>query len=737
MAIKYVHLIDGTNTKTNTSSVDDATSKMDKPLKERETSKEVPNLSHLREALVNRKKNSSSSTLNLSIETAETTLSKLRIKPTNSGAYLSSLRTVPQNEPTALIDFSKHVNKERPVLLYISPNLPDYDTSSGGKRATRMLELLATDCDVHAYSRGSRQQKYKDKLKEIGVEVVEEYDYDNIKRDVPHIDIIIYAWFYTCHESAKFMDLYPNARIILDSVDIHWVRETRSIGLVEGLTKEIVEKNKLSEIEAYKKADIVWAVTEPDKQAVLKEIPNADVRVVSNIHDTVLTSYYPTTINNILFFGGYNHYPNISAAKILANEIIPKVLQQIPDATLIVAGANAPEEIIELGKNEGVTYLGFIEEQDINLLYENTLLSVAPLQAGAGIKGKICESIAYMTPVVTNAVGNEGIGLIDKEDGFITEDIDDMVNQIVAVMRGEYDVEQMARKAQQKLHKIVGPKTVKERMLASIPREISICIVTWNRLELLQPCIESILENTNYPHYKILVHSNGCKDGSQEYLQEIAKKDKRVVPILSDKNEVFVIPNNNMADLYPHNDVVLVNNDVTVEPNWLQALFEAAYSSRKVGIVGSKLLYPDGTLQEFGSELYADGSGRNIGKWDSDPNKPEYSKITAVGYVSGCSLYVKRSTIKKIGLFDLQFHPCYCEDSDLCYTAWENDIYTLVTPYSIINHFEGGTSGTDEESGFKVYQKINFEKFLSKHKSNLGAIEKKIKALNNTINGSS
>ena len=619
------------------------------------------------------------------------------------------------------------------TILYISPNLPDYDTSSGGKRATRMLGLLAEECKVYAYARGGRQQKYIDKLNSLGVEVIQHYDYDAIKADIPHIDVIIYAWYYTSHESARFMELYPNAKIILDSVDIHWVRESRSIGLWEGLTEEIVAKNKESEVAAYKKADVVWTVTEPDRQAVLKEIPDADVRVVSNIHDTAFTEYYPTKKNNILFFGGYNHYPNLSAAKILANDIIPKVREQIPDATLLIAGANAPEEIIALGELPGVNFLGFIEEEDVDNLYKSSMVCVAPLLAGAGIKGKICESIAYMTPVITNTIGNEGIALVDGVDGFITEDIDEMVARTVEVMKGKHDLELMTSKAQDKLHAIVGPQTVKKRMLDSNTREVSICIVTWNRLELLKPCIDSILANTNYPYYKVLVHSNGCEDGTQAYLKEIAEKDDRIIPILSDKNDVFVIPNNQMAEMFPHNDVVLLNNDVTVEPNWLQALNDAAYSSRKIAIVGSKLLYPDGTLQEFGSELYANGSGRNIGKWDKEPFKKEYSQVTAVGYVSGCSLYAKRETIKKIGLFDMQFHPCYCEDSDLCYTAWENDMYVLVTPYSIINHFEGGTSGTDEDSGFKSYQKVNFEKFLAKHKTHLPAIETKIKSLNKML----
>ena len=618
-------------------------------------------------------------------------------------------------------------------ILFISPNIPDYDTSSGGKRATRMLGLLAEENEVYAYARGARQEKYITKLASLGVTFLEEYDYDLIKNQVPELDVIIYAWYYTYHESIRFKELYPNAKLIMDSVDIHWVREARSIGLMKGLTKNKAAENKKSEIAAYENGDVVWAVTEPDKQAVLKEIPDVDVRVVSNIHESALETFVPTDKNNILFFGGYNHYPNISAVKIIAQEILPQIRIDVPDAGLLIAGANAPKEVIELGKLEGVTYLGFIEEDDVTKLYESSKLTIAPLLAGAGIKGKICEAIAFMTPIITNAIGNEGIALIDGVEGFITEDVETMAQRAIECMQDKHDLARMTKKAQLKLHDIVGPEIVKKNMIDSLHREVSICIVTWNRLELLKPCIESILEKTNYPYYKVLVHSNGCEDGTQEYLRELGENDSRIVPILSDKNDVFVIPNNQMADRLPHNDVVLINNDVTVEENWLQALVDAAYSSRKIGISGSKILYPDGTLQEFGSELYGNGSGRNIGKWDKDPYKEEYSKVTAVGYVSGCSLFIKRETLRKTGLFDMEFHPCYCEDSDLCYSAWKKDIYTVVTPHSVINHFEGGTSGKDEDSGFKSYQKVNFDKFLAKHKKDLDAIANKISEVNKEL----
>lgn len=620
-------------------------------------------------------------------------------------------------------------NTERPKVMYISPNLPDYDTSSGGKRATRMIEMLCEQFDVFVFTYGARPQKYVDKLTSLGAIVIHGNDYTQIKRRIPVINTLIFAWYYSYNDANKLVQLYNDAKIIVDTVDVHWVREERSIGLVEGLSAEKVASNKRKEIEVYKQADIVWTVTENDKQFILDVIPEMQVDVVSNIHDNHVHAYEDSGSNKMLFFGGFNHYPNISAVKNIVENILPLVRKEIPVAELIIAGANATEEIEALGTYEGVDFRGFIEEDELPNLYKESFLSVAPLLAGAGIKGKICESIVYRTPVATNAIGNEGIHMTNLQDGLIAEDNIELANLIARAMKREFDMNSMTHNAQEILKGIVGTETVKRKMFGSIMPEVSICIVTWNRLDLLKRCIESIEGNTIYPYYKILVHSNGCTDGTQQYLEAAAAINKKIVPILSQENEVFVIPNNNMMRMFPDNDSVLVNNDVYVTKGWLMELYKAAYGSPQIGIAGSKILYPDQSLQEFGSELYDNGTGRNIGKHD-DPNKDEYKQLQRVGYVSGCSMYIKKKTIEKIGVFDLQFHPCYCEDSDYCYTAWENGIETVVTPNSIIYHDEGGTSGTDEDSGFKAYQKVNFEKFLVKHKENLEEIGEKIKSLN-------
>ena len=614
-------------------------------------------------------------------------------------------------------------------ILYISPNLPDFDSSSGGRRATKMISLLSKTCNVFVFTLGARPEKYRKKIEEQGGIVIDSHEHRAVFEQVDFLDTIIFAWFYTLHDNAELLRYYNNVQVIVDSVDVHWVREERSIGQVEGLTVESVQANKKIEIEAYSHADVIWVVTNEDKKAILSELPNSNVTIVSNIHTIENDEYTEVSEPDLLFLGSYNHPPNLTAAKILAKQIMPELRTKVPKARLILAGAYSTPEIEAYGDEEGVDFLGFIPEKQLNDLYASSLICIAPLTAGAGIKGKICEAISHSIPVMTTDIGNEGINLVHEEDAFILPP-EEMVNSLVDIIDGKYPLREITSNAKRKLMNIVGPDIAQTRMEESIFHHVSICIVTWNNLSFLERCITSILDHTNYSDYSILIYSNGCTDGTREYINELTKEHENIIPFLSETNDVFVLPNNTMMSHFSQSDVVMLNNDTYVTPGWLTSLREAAYSSPDIGIAGSKVLYPDGRLQEFGSELYENGTGRNIGKYDK-PNKKEYQQLMRVGYVSGCSMYIKRKTIYQIGLLDVQFHPCYCEDSDYSYTAWKNNIQTVVTPHSIIYHEEGGTSGTDEESGFKSYQKINFQKFLNKHQDDLSNIQNRINKLNN------
>ena len=96
-------------------------------------------------------------------------------------------------------------------------------------------------------------------------------------------------------------------------------------------------------------------------------------------------------------------------------------------------------------------------------------------------------------------------------------------------------------------------------------------------------------------------------------------------------------------------------------------------------------------------------------------------------------MYIKRDLIDDIGLFDEAFHPCYFEDSDLCYRAWGSGRSVIVVPRISIIHHGGSTAGTSLDSGFKSYQKKNAELFISKHGKILDHVKQSVKEHNKNL----
>lgn len=241
---------------------------------------------------------------------------------------------------------------------------------------------------------------------------------------------------------------------------------------------------------------------------------------------------------------------------------------------------------------------------------------------------------------------------------------------------------------------------------------VSIVIPVFNKWEYTQRCLISLAARTT-GNYEVIV----VDDASTDITQGMLKKITNIQVIRNPCNAGFVESCNRGATVATGKNILFLNNDTEVTDGWLEPLL-LEIQKTDVGGVGSKLTYPDGTLQEAGSIIWADGTGWNYGK-NEDPCRPEFNFIREVDYCSAAALLVRKELFEKIGKFDRQFQPGYYEDVDLCFSLRAMGYKVHYRPDSVVIHYEGITSGTDPTSGMKKSQEINREKLLLKWEKEL------------------
>ena len=240
--------------------------------------------------------------------------------------------------------------------------------------------------------------------------------------------------------------------------------------------------------------------------------------------------------------------------------------------------------------------------------------------------------------------------------------------------------------------------------------KVSIIIPVYNQIHYTYACLASILENTDEYSYEIII----ADDVSTDATIEIDKFVSGLVVARNETNQGFLKNCNNAARKARGEYIFFLNNDTTVEKNWLPPLIKLLESDEGIGMVGSKLIYPDGRLQEAGGIIWSDGSGWNYGRCD-DPNKPEYNYVRDVDYISGAAIMLSRKLWEEIGGFDTRYAPAYCEDSDIAFEVRKRNLRVVYQPLSVVVHFEGVSNGTDVNgTGLKRYQVENNKKLQEK-----------------------
>jgi len=222
-----------------------------------------------------------------------------------------------------------------------------------------------------------------------------------------------------------------------------------------------------------------------------------------------------------------------------------------------------------------------------------------------------------------------------------------------------------------------------------VPGLVSICILSKDAYDFISTCLRSLLETTTPERVEILLGDTGSSDPR---VLELHRRLPPHVRVLFPGRYHFSKSNNELARRARGEFLLFLNNDTRATPGWLPNLL-APMRSDRVGIVGAKLLFDDGSIQHAGVEIAAEEPYRYIG-WHphrgAPADTPEANVARSLPGVTGACLLIRRALFGRLGGFDERYAE-ECQDLDLCLRAAAQGCGVVYEPRSVLFHFENGT----------------------------------------------
>ncbi|MFL6229905.1 MAG: glycosyltransferase [Pyrinomonadaceae bacterium] len=296
-----------------------------------------------------------------------------------------------------------------PYVLVCDDHTPAPDRDAGSARMLFILQTLAAwSRPVFVSLAKDRGGEHERRLWEYGIETAGAVELPRLLREREFRAAVLSrpAVADAVLESIRRAD--PRVRVVFDTVDVHFVRTEREAA-VSGDARIAARALHYRELETRlaRATDLVWFCSPEDERAMKQVAPGVRARIVPTVHAPRDRGKDFDDRRDLLFLGNLAHTPNSDAVHFFVREVLPLVRESLPGVRLHIVGDNVPPEIAALASPD-VWVHGYVP--DIEPFFASCRVMVVPIRFGAGIRGKIGESLAHGLPVVTTSIGAEGLG---------------------------------------------------------------------------------------------------------------------------------------------------------------------------------------------------------------------------------------------------------------------------------------------------------------------------------------
>jgi O-antigen biosynthesis protein len=323
--------------------------------------------------------------------------------------------------------------------LFIDDSVPEPDKDAGSNAAVEhmlSLQRLGMKVTFIPADNMARIEPYTTALQRRGIECLYHPYYFSVedvfrKNPIPFDLVYLHRYSNAAKYAGMIRQHFPKTRILYSVADLHFLRLQRQAEVQDDAElREQAEQLRRLEISAMSFVDCV-IVHSAAEAALLRELaPDIEVAVIPWTIPTRDLDKTEAKRPAIAFIGGYRHPPNVDAAKWAAQSIMPLLRKRIPGIELLLVGSHMPTELTALAAPD-IVPLGYVPS--IDGVFERVRLTVAPLRYGAGLKGKVLESLASGIPCVMTSVAAEGIDLPSELEMLVADD-PELLSQRIAML---------------------------------------------------------------------------------------------------------------------------------------------------------------------------------------------------------------------------------------------------------------------------------------------------------------
>ncbi len=354
-----------------------------------------------------------------------------------------------KNEIT-LISFIESVEDEESIKKlseYCSQiELVKREKRSKLRRFIRLLFFRMPDLNYYYYSK---------EMKKKILQLVELYNFDIIQ-------------FESSRMGYYIADLEVNSLKILDQHNVEFLLTKRGAGRLKlSLLEKFawsMEWNKLRqyELSLCKKFDRCLAVSKLDMKILEELIPDLKIDIIPNGVDCEY--FYPSEEDgeNLIFTGMMESTTNVDAVMFFCEEIFPLVLKIYPQMKFYIVGKKPPDIVTRLADGKNVFVTGWVK--DVRPYISNSIIGVVPLRIGSGTRIKILEAMAMGKPVVTTALGCEGLEVTNGKDIIIADEPSLFANKVIQLIKDRDLRKQIGREARKLVKEKYDWKSIIERL---------------------------------------------------------------------------------------------------------------------------------------------------------------------------------------------------------------------------------------------------------------------------------